>query len=51
MPMLELMHLEEGNAREKIAQWGVKTLCNMKGLENILVLPTNERNHWFFFMY
>jgi hypothetical protein len=51
MPMLELMHLEEGIAREKIAQTCVKTLCNMKGLEDILVLPSNERNHWFLFMY
>jgi hypothetical protein len=35
MLVLKLMHLEEGNAREKIAQCGTKNLHNMNGLEDI----------------
>jgi len=33
--VLKFMHLEEGNAREKITQCGIKNLHNMNGLEDI----------------
>jgi hypothetical protein len=41
-PILDLVHIDKGNAREKITQWGVKNLYSMNGLENILVFPYNE---------
>jgi hypothetical protein len=44
------MHIDEGNTREKIVQWGVKNLHSTNGLENTLVFPYNERNHWSLFI-
>jgi len=38
------MRLEEGNARDKIVEWGIRNLCSMNELGDILVLPYNEQN-------
>jgi hypothetical protein len=44
------MHIEEGNIREKIAQWGVRNLYNTNGLEDTSMLLYNEQNHWSLFI-
>jgi hypothetical protein len=44
-PVLDFMHINEGNVGENIAQWVVKNLCNTNGLENILMLMYNEQSH------
>jgi hypothetical protein len=43
--VLGLMRIDEGNAREKITQWGVRNLCNINELEDTLVFPYNEWSH------
>jgi len=51
VPILDLMRIDEGNTCEKVAQWGVRNLHSMTGLEDILVLPYNERSHWSIFIF
>ncbi len=43
--VLDLMHIDKGIVGEKIAQWGVRNLHSMNGLENALVLPYNRHSH------
>jgi hypothetical protein len=50
MLVLELMCIDEGNIGEKIAQWGVKNMHSTNRLENTLVFPYNECNHWSLFI-
>ncbi len=45
-----LMHIDEGNAQEKIAQWGVRNLLNTNAFEDTLEFPYNEWNHYSFFI-
>ncbi len=37
IPILDFMHIEKGNAREKITQWVVRNLCNMNKLEHTFI--------------
>ncbi len=50
MLVLDLMHINEGNARVKISQWGVRNLHSMNELEYTLMFPYNERSHQSFFI-